>query len=114
MEWPAPRIDTSRLAKACSDDGCVSYWRACKTEAASLSCSYVFDDGNGFALMTSIEARDRKGLDEAMAAVGIVTRWQPVAAMPLAAMNVEGTGTAPPICASEPNSGPPARCAPTH
>lgn len=111
MEWRPPRIDPSRLAKACQGDACISYWRACTAPGESLSCSYVFDDGHGFALTAKIEAKDRKGLDEAMQAVGIVAKWQPVTAVPLAAMNVEGKGAAAPTCASEPASGPPAHCA---
>jgi hypothetical protein len=95
MEWPAPRIDPSRLAKACVGETCVSYWRKCSSDFA---CTYFFDDGHGFALTAKIEAKDQKGLDEAMQSVGIVTKWQqPVIAVPLTATNVEGKGDKPPV-----------------
>lgn len=94
-EWPAPKIDASRLAKACMGEVCISYWRKCST---NFACDYAFDDGHGYALTARIEAKDQKGLDEAMQAVGIVGKWQqPVIAVPLATMSVEGKGDKRPV-----------------
>ena len=112
MEWAPPRIDPSRLSRACTGGVCVSYWRACSASSESRACDYVFDDGHGFALNTRIEARDQAGLTEAMQSVGLVAKWQPVTAVPLAAMTVEGKGKAAPTCASDGGSGPPVHCAP--
>jgi hypothetical protein len=107
MEWPAPKIDPSRFVKACVGEACISYWRFC---TAPYTCNYIINDGHGFALTAKIEAKDKKGLDEGMQAVGVVAKWQqPVIAVPLAAMNVEGKGNLPPICIAngpEPQPGP--------
>ena len=104
MEWAPPSIDASRFAKACAEKVCVSYWRTCP---GPFTCNYFFDDGHGFASNTTITASDQKGLDEAMQAVGIGSQWQPVMAVPLALMTVEGKGKTPICFAQEGNSPPP-------
>jgi len=106
MEWAAPSIDVSRFAKACAGEACIAYWRFC---TAPFTCNFIFDDGHGFALTAKIEAKDQKGLDEGMQAVGVVAKWQPVTAVPLAAMTVEGKGNKPPICLANSPAPPPCR-----
>ena len=110
MEYPAPRIDSSRLDKACVKDLCLGYWRRCDDAVHPTHCTFLFEPRPGMAESIVVEGADEAAFKQAMESVGVVVGWQPVTAVPLAKMDREGKGLSQPVCAGNGFTDPPASC----
>ena len=96
-EWASPVLDSTKLDKACTADGCKLYWRTCNDAAHPTMCSYALaTDGGGsvsFTLTATTEAGLKLGKDQIAVELG----GFPGATIPLSAFDREAAAAQPPV-----------------